>query len=105
MIKICKNKKKKNRTAISRILPSTIAEISSGSKYFCSDPTWTTIVGLDLRSITVNGKCFISDWTVGSLNSRPIRRLTSNMVFSGFDVNWFLAASPIKRSPSEVNAT
>jgi hypothetical protein len=27
------------------------------------------------------------------------------MVFSGFDVNWFLAASPIKRSPSEVNAT
>jgi hypothetical protein len=39
VIKICKKKKKTKRTAISRILPSTIAEISSGSKYFCSDPT------------------------------------------------------------------
>jgi hypothetical protein len=63
------------------------------------------MTGLDFRSITVNGKCFISDWTVGSLNSRPIRRFASNTVFSGFDVSWFLAASPIKRSPSAVNAT
>jgi hypothetical protein len=26
-------------------------------------------------------------------------------LLSGFDVNWFLAASPMSRSPSEVNAT
>jgi hypothetical protein len=72
---------------MSRILPSTIAEISSGVKNFCSDPTLMTLVGLDLRSITENGKCFISDCTVGSLKSRPIRRLASKTVFSGFDVN------------------
>jgi hypothetical protein len=34
-----------------------------------------------------------------------ISRLTSNMVFSGFFVSWFLAESPIKCSPSSVKAT
>jgi len=53
--------KTRTLTAMSRILPRIIAEISSGSKYFCSDPILIEIVGLDLRSTTLNGKCFISD--------------------------------------------
>jgi hypothetical protein len=31
--------------------------------------------------------------------------LASNTVFSGFEVSWFFAPSPIKRSPSGVKAT
>ena len=43
--------------------------------------------------------------TVGSAHERPMRRLASNTVFSGLVVSWFLAASPIRRSPSAVKAT
>ena len=46
----------------------------------------------------------ISFWTHGSENLRPIRRLASYTVFFVLDENWFLAASPIRRS-SLVNAT
>lgn len=41
----------------------------------------------------------MSAWTVLSLNLRPMRRLMSKTVFSGFTVAWFLAASPMRRSP------
>ena len=38
--------------------------------------------------------------TDASVHSRPMRRLASKTVFSGLVVSWFLAASPISRSPS-----
>lgn len=43
--------------------------------------------------------------TEGSFQVRPMRRLASKTVFSGLEVSWFLAASPIRRSPSGVKAT
>merc|ERR1719384_2124194 len=43
----------------------------------------------------------MSDWTVGSSNLRPIKRLASKIVFSAFRAAWFLAAVPTNRSVSE----
>ncbi|KAF4529500.1 hypothetical protein B566_EDAN017804 [Ephemera danica] len=76
-------------SAVSFILVSTMAEISSGAKVF------TPCEGKNLTSLC----------TVESVQSRPMSRLTSNTVFSGLLVSWFLAASPINLSPSAVNAT
>uniref|UniRef100_A0A1I8ASP3 Secreted protein n=1 Tax=Steinernema glaseri TaxID=37863 RepID=A0A1I8ASP3_9BILA len=42
----------------------------------------------------------MSDCTASSVNLRPIRRLASNTVFTGFIATWFFAASPISRSVS-----
>lgn len=57
------------------------------------------------KHLTVKGKYLTSLCTVGSVHSLPIRRLASKTVFSGLEVNWFLAASPISLSPSAVKAT
>merc|ERR1719262_1235351 len=46
----------------------------------------------------------MSAWATGSANFRPISRLASNTVFSGFLATWFFAASPMRRSLS-VKAT
>ena len=54
--------------------------------------TW--MAGLLALLATVNGQCFISRWTSGSSNLRPIRRLASKTVFFGFEWNTFLALSP-----------
>ncbi len=43
--------------------------------------------------------------TVESPHVRPINRLASKTVFSGLEVSWFFAASPMRRSPSVVKAT
>ena len=53
---------------------------------------------------TVNGQCFMSAWTVASVNFLPIKRLASKIVLEGFMATWFLAASPMRRSVS-VKAT
>ena len=92
-------------SAISFIFSSTMEEISSGANCFRSPLKDTSIIGLSLgpRS-TLNGQCFMSACTTGSVILRPIRRLASNTVFSGFMATWFFAASPIRRSVS-VNAT
>ncbi|KAG5523226.1 hypothetical protein RHGRI_035145 [Rhododendron griersonianum] len=50
--------------------------------------------------ITLKGQSFMSAWTEGSENRRPMRRLASNTVFCGFMATWFLAASPMRRSVS-----
>ena len=67
-------------TAISRILPRTMAEISSGVKSFCSLPVLIWMIGFEFFSMTLNGKCLMSCWTLGSLKSRPMRRLASKTV-------------------------
>jgi len=54
--------------------------------------TW--MAGLLALLATVNGQCFISCWTSGSLNLWPIRRLASKMVFCGLEWNTFFALSP-----------
>ena len=46
----------------------------------------------------------MSSLTAGSENLRPMRRLESNTVLAGFMADWFLAASPTRRSVS-VKAT
>mmetsp|Transcript_29208 Transcript_29208/g.95267 ORF Transcript_29208/g.95267 Transcript_29208/m.95267 type:complete len:220 (-) Transcript_29208:32-691(-) len=92
-------------SATSFILTSTMEDTSSAKKRFVSPFHCTSICGRPLGpSSTLNGQCFMSDCTVGSLNVRPIRRFASNTVFVGFIATWFLAASPIRRSAS-VNAT
>eukprot|EP00968_Pinguiococcus_pyrenoidosus_P009012 scaffold685_cov281-Pinguiococcus_pyrenoidosus.AAC.12 len=40
-------------------------------------------------SMTSNGSNFESYCTSASLNSRPIKRLTSNTVLVGFEAAWF----------------
>ncbi len=67
-------------TAISRILPSIIAEISSGVNNFSSEPILTFTTGLLSFITTENGKYLMSCWTNGSSNSRPINRLIWNIV-------------------------
>merc|ERR1719316_684419 len=52
----------------------------------------------------LKGHSLMSACTIGSANLRPIRRLASKTVFSGFLAVWFLAASPMRRSVS-VKAT
>ena len=47
----------------------------------------------------------MSFFVVGSLNGRPIRRLTAKIVLSGFVTAWRLAGCPISRSPSLAKAT
>ena len=46
-------------------------------------PRLTWSLGLLEASMTVKGQCFMSDWTVASLNLRPINRLASKMVLEG----------------------
>ena len=58
-----------------------------------------------LSFLTLKGKNLRSCWTEESDQSRPIKRFASKTVFSGLVVSWFLAASPIRRSPSAVKAT
>jgi len=53
--------------------------------------TW--MAGLLALLATVNGH-FISRWTSGSSNLRPIRRLASKTVFCGLEWNTFFALSP-----------
>ena len=54
-------KKEENKlTAMSRIFPSTIADISSGVNRFSSLPVFISISGLAFFSTTLNGKCLIS---------------------------------------------
>jgi hypothetical protein len=55
--------------------------------------------------VTLKDQSLISSWTTESLNFLPIRRFASNTVLVGLDDACDLAASPIKRSPSWVNAT
>ena len=55
--------------------------------------TW--MAGLLALLATANGQCFISRWTSGSLNLRPIRHLASKTVFSGLEWNTFFALSLI----------
>merc|ERR1712216_680473 len=57
-------------------------------------------MGLPPLSTILYGSSFLSCCTVVSPYLRPIRRLTSNTVFSGLIAAWFLAASPIRRSSS-----
>ncbi|KAG5564059.1 hypothetical protein RHGRI_000281 [Rhododendron griersonianum] len=54
--------------------------------------------------VTLKGQSLMSDWTEGSENRRPMRRLTLKTVFCGFMATWFLAESPTRRSVS-VKAT
>merc|ERR1719194_49852 len=66
---------------------------------------FTQMMGLSPEPAShLNGQSLMSACTIGSANFRPMRRLASKTVFSGFLATWFFAASPIKRSVS-VNAT
>ena len=82
-----------------------MAEISSGVKVLSPEPVLILMAGFDLLSTTEKGKNFLSDWTAGSAQVRPMSRLASKTVLVGLVVSWFLAESPISRSPSEVKAT
>jgi hypothetical protein len=53
-------KMKKKLTAISRIFPRIMAEISSGVKFFSSLPEFIWTMGFEFFSTTLNGKCLIS---------------------------------------------
>jgi hypothetical protein len=59
-------------------------EISSGLNRFVSPMNSTSITGLFLSLTTLNGQCFMSFCTVGSLKSRPINRLASKTLLVGF---------------------
>ena len=92
-------------SAISFILINTILEISSAVNSFSSCLYLTRIIGLlSFPLKTSKGQFFISSCTALSPNLRPINRLASNTVFSGFVDAWFLAALPISLSVS-LNAT
>merc|ERR1711963_161265 len=91
-------------SAVSFIFVSTIALISSGVKVLVSFLYSTSSLGLSPCWATLNGQCFMSDWTVGSSNLRPISLLASKMVLVGLMATWFLAGSPISLSVS-VKAT
>eukprot|EP01139_Manchomonas_bermudensis_P000097 Amastigsp_a96_3797.p5 type:complete len:113 gc:universal Amastigsp_a96_3797:446-108(-) len=84
----------------------TIDETSSGVKSCCfSVPAWTRMSGLcSAFATTANGQCFMSAWIAASSMRRPMRRLASKIVFSGFMPAWFAAALPTRR-PSSVKAT
>ena len=70
------------------------------------DPTTITFTSLCQESkLTLKGKYLRSDCTEESPQLRPINLFASKTVFSGLEVSWFLAASPIRRSPSAVKAT
>jgi hypothetical protein len=56
------------------------------------------------RGARGRAQCLMSAWTTVSEKRRPMSRLASKMVFTGFIALWFFAASPIMRSVS-VNAT
>ena len=73
-------------SAVSLILASTTDVISSGETVFISFLYTTLILGLPASLTTVKGQHFMSDWTVGSSNLRPIRRLAPNTVLDGFVV-------------------
>mmetsp|Transcript_3693 Transcript_3693/g.9155 ORF Transcript_3693/g.9155 Transcript_3693/m.9155 type:complete len:324 (+) Transcript_3693:217-1188(+) len=92
-------------SAMERIFWSTIAEISSGAKVLASPFTVTCTKGLPCLSTIWYGTSFLSACTVLSLKLRPMRRLTSKTVFSGLIAAWFLAASPMRRSPWGVQDT
>mmetsp|Transcript_15377 Transcript_15377/g.33575 ORF Transcript_15377/g.33575 Transcript_15377/m.33575 type:complete len:212 (+) Transcript_15377:774-1409(+) len=74
---------------------------------FFSEPTTASTMGLSpAPCVTLKGSSLASFCTEGSENFRPMKRFTSNMVFSGLDAAWFLAASPTRRWPSpEFQAT
>uniref|UniRef100_A0A147BNQ5 Uncharacterized protein n=1 Tax=Ixodes ricinus TaxID=34613 RepID=A0A147BNQ5_IXORI len=91
-------------SAVSFILVSTMALISSGLNFFRSPLNSTLILGLPASLSTLKGQCLRSSWILGSSNFRPISRLASNTVFSGLRAVWALAASPMRRSVS-VKAT
>ena len=71
-------------SAICFILVNSMAEISSRHSTVASPGLSTRILGMELSLMTLNGQCFLSDWTVASSNLLPIRRLMSNTVFCGF---------------------
>ena len=72
-------------SAVSFILTRIIDEISSGVKSLVSPLNSTSMTGRSPSlALTLNGKCFMSDCVDESENLRPIRRLASKMVFSGF---------------------
>uniref|UniRef100_A0A915JH68 Uncharacterized protein n=1 Tax=Romanomermis culicivorax TaxID=13658 RepID=A0A915JH68_ROMCU len=54
-----------------------MALISSGKNFLASPLCSTSILGLPPSLITLNGQCFMSDWTVASSKRRPINRLAS----------------------------
>merc|ERR1719215_1071940 len=92
-------------SATSFILTRIMDEISSGKKSFSSPLNVTRMEGRSPSFwTTLKGKCFMSDWVAESVKRRPIRRLASKTVLTGFMAAWFLAASPIMRSLS-VKAT
>ena len=45
-------------------------------------------LGFESISTTSKGQCFMSDWTVESLNLRPINRFASKMVLEGLIATW-----------------
>ncbi|KAE9523578.1 hypothetical protein AGLY_016130 [Aphis glycines] len=94
----------KYASAVSFIFVNTIELISSGAKTFRSPLNSTWILGFPQSFTTLNGQCLMSACVFSSSKRRPIKRLASNTVFTGFIATWFLAASPINRSVS-VNAT
>lgn len=68
----------KKASAVSFILIKTIDETSSGKKDLVSPLCSTWTFGRPPSALmTLNGQCFMSDWTVDSSNLRPIRRLAS----------------------------
>ena len=87
------------------IFPRTIALISSAAKVLVSPLMSSWTCGLLFLFTSLKGKYFKSVCTVLSSHVLPISRLASKIVFSGFDVSWFFAPSPIRRSPSGVKAT
>merc|ERR1719230_1507751 len=95
----------RNVSATVRILERIIAEISSGANVFFSSLTMTWTYGLSSLLMISYGSSFLSACTDLSMYLRPMSRLTSKTVFSGLMVAWFLAASPMRRSPELSHAT
>ena len=98
-----------NFSAVSFILRRIIPDISSEENFLSAPLPSTSVIftaGLLLAPATTSkGNSVLSFWTVGSENFRPISRFTSNTVRVGFWLAWFLAASPMSRTPSFWNAT
>jgi hypothetical protein len=64
--------------AMSRIFVSTMDDTSSGAKDFVSPLNCTCSIGLSPAAFrTLKGQCFMSSWTLGSWNLRPMRRFAS----------------------------
>ncbi|KAJ1407017.1 hypothetical protein B484DRAFT_314830, partial [Ochromonadaceae sp. CCMP2298] len=82
----CSTFSPRNDSATSFILRRIIALTSSGAMTFFSEPTTASTMGLSpVPCVTLKGSSLASFCTEGSENFRPMKRFTSNMVFSGLD--------------------